>query len=207
MRKSLRTLGLMSAALIVSSAAFAQDASDGMKKDAKPDKPQRAEIGEAAPGFELTGVDGEKRKLADYQDKIVVLEWFNQDCPYCVRNVPSMKELIAKYKDNANVVWLGVDSTHYMTVERNKDFIQKNGIEYPILMDTDGEVGRTYGARTTPHMFVINKGKLVYSGAIDDRGDRKYVSETLDALLAGKEVPLAKTKPYGCSVKYKKGKK
>ena len=87
-----------------------------------------------------------------------------------------------------------------------------NGIAYPILMDTDGKVGHLYGAKTTPHMYIINKGELVYMGGHDNAPNgkpaegetlRNYVNESLDALLAGKPVPVAKTKNYGCSVKYR----
>jgi peroxiredoxin len=117
-----------------------------------------------------------------------------------------MKELHKKYSEK-DVVWLAIDSTHYQTAEKDAKYKKEKEIPYPILMDADGTVGRTYGARTTPHMFVIDKGTLVYSGAIDNgsprqRGSRNYVAEVLDALLAGKDVPIDTSKPYGCSVKY-----
>ncbi len=162
-----------------------------------------ARIGMEAPDFALKATDGKTYKLSGLKDKIVVLEWWNRDCPVSRRYVPTMKKLAEKYKDKG-VVWLGVDSTHYQTDQKRQAFIRKQAISYPILIDRDGTVGRAYGARTTPHMFIIEKGKLVYAGAIDDRGKRNYVAEALDALLAGRKVPLAKTKPFGCSVKYRK---
>jgi len=168
---------------------------------------ERAHVGQPAPLFELTATDGKTYRLADFRDKIVVLEWWNQDCPFCVAAMPTMKKLSTKYAEKG-VVWLAIDSTHYQTAEKDAEAKKENKIPYPILMDTDGKVGRKYGARTTPHMFIIQKGTLVYSGAIDNggrgkRATRNYVAEVLDALLAGKEPPIRTTKPYGCSVKYK----
>ena len=166
-------------------------------------KADKATAGEAAPNFELTGIDGKQYKLADYQDKLVVLEWFSSDCPVTKRYTPTMKKLADEY-GKQGVVWLAIDSTHYQKAENDRKYHDQYKLPYPILMDTDGKVGRTYGAKTTPHMFVVNKGKLIYSGAIDDRGKRNYVAETLDAVLAGKDVPLAQTQSFGCSVKYGK---
>jgi len=165
--------------------------------------PAKPEIGQPVPDFELTGIDGKTYKLSEYKDKIVVLEWWNQDCPISRRYTPTMKELANKHAEKG-VVWLAIDSTHYQTATKNVEYQRQNGIPYPILMDTNGKVGHLYEAKTTPHMFVVNKGTLVYNGAIDNRGDRNYVAEALGAVLAGKPVPLAKTQPFGCSVKYKK---
>lgn len=169
----------------------------------KPSDPDQAEVGKPAPDFELKDLTDKTLKLADYRDKIIVLEWWNQDCPVTRKYIPTMKKLAAEHAEK-NVVWLGIDSTHYQTRAKNQKFVEKHSIGYPILLDTDGKVGRKYGAKTTPHMFVINKGTLVYTGAIDNRGDRNYVAEALEAILAGREVPLAKTQPFGCSVKYKR---
>ena len=165
--------------------------------------PKEPEIGKAPPEFELKSCDAKTYKLSDYQDKVVVLEWFNQDCPVTRRYTPKMKELATEYAEK-DVLWLAIDSTHYQTAENDGKYHREHKIPYPILMDTDGNVGRQYHAKTTPHMFVINKGTLVYNGAIDNRGDRNYVADALDAVLAGKEVPLAKTKSFGCGVKYKR---
>jgi peroxiredoxin len=169
---------------------------------AKPSDQDGAEVSKPAPDFELKDLAGKTHKLSDYQDKIVVLEWWNQDCPVSRKYIPTMKKLAAKYAEKG-VVWLGIDSTHYQTQAKNQQFVEKQAISYPILLDTDGKVGRQYGAKTTPHMFVINQGTLAYTGAIDNRGDRNYVDEALEAILAGRAVPLAKTQPFGCSVTYK----
>lgn len=189
--------------------AIAQDKKADAPKENKPAAAATtAEVGKAAPAFELTGIDGKAIKLSDYKDKVVVLEWFNMECPVCVNRIPVMKATEEKYKKQG-VVWLAVDSTHFRKVEQNVDFAKKQNITYPILMDNDGKVGKAYGAKTTPHMFVINKGTLAYAGAIDSgdtktAGDRNYVAEALDAVLANKAVATSSTKAFGCSVKYKK---
>ena len=110
---------------------------------------------------------------------------------------------LAKYARDG-VVWLGIDSTSTLDAEKNRIYAAEMGLAFPLLNDPDGKVGRTYGARTTPHMFVIDKsGNLVYNGAIDDQGKRNYVAEAIEAVAAGSTVTKAKTRPYGCSVKYK----
>lgn len=168
---------------------------------------QRAEVGKPAPDFTLKGTDGKTYKLSDYKDKTVVLEWINRDCPVSRARMPIMREMAARYAKKG-VVWLAIDSTHYQKPENMAAYIKSNKLPYPVLMDPDGRVGRLYTARTTPHMFVIHKGTLVYAGAIDDgnnrrAGKRNYVAEALDAVLAGKQPPIQRTRPYGCSVKYK----
>ena len=120
-----------------------------------------------------------------------------------------METLAEKYAPKG-VVWLAINTTHYWTTEKNKEWAGKQNLPYPILNDQPGDVGRLYEAKTTPDMRIIDaKGALVYSGAIDNpraKGDQKvnYVAKALDELLAGKKVSTAKTKPYGCSVKYAK---
>jgi peroxiredoxin len=195
MRTSQALGGLCVMLLLASTSAVGQTMAGG--------EAQRPEIGKPAPLFELTGMDGKTYKLSDYKDKILVLEWWNQDCPVSRRYTPTMNELAKKYAAQG-VVWLAIDTTHYQTAAKDVEYHRESGMPYPILMDTDGKVGHLYEAKTTPHMFVVNKGTLVYDGAIDNRGDRNYVAETLDAVLAGRPVPLAKTQPFGCSVKYKK---
>ncbi len=189
-------------------AAFAQDADkpkarDGDKSDKKADK---AKVGDTAPGFTLTDANGKEHSLSDYKGKIVVIEWINRECPWSIRACPTMVKLAKNYKDK-DVVWLAVDSTHGRDAQDNVEYAREKGIEYPILMDGDGKVGRTYGAKTTPHMFVVDKdGKLVYAGAIDDRAEenpRNYVAEAVDALMADKDIDMKETRPYGCAVKYK----
>ncbi len=165
-----------------------------------------------APQFKLNSFDGKTVKLSDYRGKIVVLEWFNMECPFSLyhhETKNTMAELANKYKSK-NVVWLAVNSTNHTTSEANKTFTEKNKLSFPILDDRSGKVGRAYGAKTTPHIFVINpRGRIVYDGAIDNSplGQKKegvvnYVDNVLADLNAGKAVSTSKTKPYGCSVKY-----
>jgi peroxiredoxin len=164
-----------------------------------------------APDFSLQDQNGKKVSLADFADKVVVLEWFNPECPFVVRHhekQKTMTKLAEKYAPQG-VVWLAIDSSKTHNVEINKKNAEAWKIGYPVLDDSKGEVGKAYSAKTTPHMFVINKGQIVYQGAIDDdpqgsKGDQavNYVAKALDETLAGQTVTTAKTKPYGCSVKY-----
>jgi hypothetical protein len=120
-----------------------------------------------------------------------------------------VKELRKKYAGKS-VVWLGVESTFWRKPEENTQYLKDKELDFPILMDNDGTVGRMYGAKVTPHIFVINKGKLVYAGALRGKPEgeqpkgesRNYLDEVLKAVLEGKEVPVAETVPWGCSVKY-----
>jgi len=170
--------------------------------------------GRRAPSLELSSFDGKSVSLSDYRGKIVVLEWFNFECPlslYHYETKNTMVELAKKYKGK-NVVWLAVNSTSHTTPGPNKTFAKRHGLPYLILDDRSGKVGRAYGAQTTPHMYIINpRGRIVYEGAIDDSplGKKKegvvnYVDNALAELTAGKAVSTAKTKPYGCTVKYAK---
>lgn len=163
-----------------------------------------------APNFTLTDTDNQIVNLTDFRGKFVVLEWFNPDCPFVKRHykAQNMTQLAAQYKKQ-EVIWLAINSTHYMKLEDNVRWKDLNNIPYQLLMDNKGQVGKLYQAKTTPHMFIIDPtGKLVYQGAIDDDpwGEKKvvvnYVSHTLDALLNNKTVAQTTTKPYGCSVKY-----
>jgi peroxiredoxin len=186
---------------LLATVALAQEAGGG-----KEAKPQGAEIGKDAPAFELKSADGKTVKLSDYKDKVVVLEWLSKDCPVSNHEKgcgKKMKALAEKYQTKG-VVWLGLDSSANRKADEVVTYISEHQIPYPILLDPDGKVGHAYGARTTPHMFIINKGKLVYSGAHDDKKARDYVSESLDAILGGKDVPSPKTESYGCSIKYAK---
>jgi len=171
-----------------------------------------AAVGAAAPAFTLTDTSGNEVSLSDYAGQVVVLEWVNPDCPFVQRHYKAgtMKSLATKYGAQ-DVVWLTINSTNYMDAEANAEFKAANELPYAILIDQNGEVGHLYGAATTPHMYVIDgSGTLVYVGAIDDdpRGSSgsptNYVAAALDEVLAGQAVTTAETKPYGCSVKYKK---
>jgi len=170
-------------------------------------------VGDAAPDFTLADSAGNQVSLSQFEGKVVVLEWLNPDCPFVKRHYKAgtMKDLATKY-GGEGVVWLTVNSTNYMDGAANAKFKADNDLPYTILVDQSGDVGHLYGAKTTPHMYIIDgSGTLVYIGAIDDdpRGNKgepavNYVAVALDEVLAGKSVTNAETKPYGCSVKYKK---
>jgi peroxiredoxin len=195
---------LVAVALLLSSRAIA-DHHEGDKAG------KGATIGAAAPDFSLQDQSGKTVKLSDYKGKIVVLEWFNQGCPYVVRHykAKTMTTTADKYKGQ-DVVWLAVNTTQGKSAEDNKASAEAWGISYPILSDTSSSVAQAYGAKTTPHMFIIDKeGKLAYKGAIDDdssadggKASKNYVATALDELLAGKPVSTSETKAYGCGVKY-----
>ncbi|TVQ60079.1 MAG: thioredoxin family protein [Phycisphaerales bacterium] len=179
--------------------------------------PATAKVGEAAPDFTLTCTDGKAHTLSDYtkDGKIVVLEWFNVGCPFVVKHHErhrTMSTLAKDFKDK-DVVWLAVVSSAPGTqghgLELNREYKKKWEIAYPILIDEPGKVGRAYEARTTPHMYIIDKtGTLVYAGAIDNNrsatelGDVNYVRQALKQVVAGETVTESMTRPYGCSVKY-----
>jgi peroxiredoxin len=169
-------------------------------------------VGAAAPDFALPDTTGKHVSLSDFKGTVVVLEWLNPDCPYVKRHYKAgtMKTLAEKYAAEG-VVWLTINSTNYMDAAANAKFKAANDLPYTILVDQSGKVGHLYGAKTTPHMYIIDgSGKLVYMGAIDDdphgSSDEptNYVSAALDEVLAGQAVSAPETKPYGCSVKYKK---
>jgi peroxiredoxin len=169
-----------------------------------------AVVGQPAPGFQLTDQAGQTHRLADLRGKIVVLEWINPQCPYVQRHYQArtMTSLVSAFPSD-RVVWLAVDSSHFVQPEGSEAWRTEHGMTYPILQDASGAVGRAYGATTTPNMYVIDaQGVLRYQGAIDDdpRGrvetPRNYVREAVQALLDGGAVPTPQTQPYGCSVKY-----
>ena len=175
---------------------------------------QDIERGKRAPEFTLQSFDGKTVSLSDYRGKTVVLEWFNFECPfvqYHYDKAKTMTDLAAKYKDK-NVVWLAINSTSHTTPQANREFAEKHKLACPMLDDRSGQVGHAYGAKTTPHMFVIDPGgHIVYDGAIDNSPLGKtldgqepvnYVDNVLAALAAGKDVSVSNTKSYGCSVKY-----
>lgn len=175
-------------------------------------------VGQAAPDFQLIGSDGKTHKLSDYADKTVVLEWTNHDCPYVRKHYRSgnMQKLQKQFTDK-DVVWLSVISSapgkqgYVSADEANKLTVSRNAAPSQVLLDPKGDVGRAYGARTTPHMYVVEKGVMRYMGGIDsiasandaDIADAEpYVELALNSVLEGKPVATAVTRPYGCSVKY-----
>jgi len=171
-------------------------------------------VGEKAPGFTLTDLDGNEHSLADYQGKVVVLEWVNPDCPFSDRH--AREKTMATLADRHDVVWLGVNSTseghsNYHAPADHKAWAQKRDVDYAILYDTSGEVGKAYGAKTTPHMYIIDEtGTIAYNGAIDDDPPGRleaaertnHVGNGLVAQAADREIDPASTRPYGCTVKY-----
>ena len=171
------------------------------------------EIGKPAPGFTLTSADGKTISLKDYKGKIVVLEWTCPTCPFVVRHHKRLKttqKLSQTFKDKG-VVWLAIDSSKTASAEVAAEHAKENKISYPILIDRDGKVGKLYDAKTTPHMFVINRqGNLAYAGAMDDdpRGNnperKNYVEAAVKSLLDGSTVAQTRVQSYGCSVKYAK---
>lgn len=172
----------------------------------------QAQVGTAAPEFTLKAFDGNEVSLSDYKGKIVVLEWFNYECPfsrYHYEKANTMIDLANKYR-NSYVTWLAINSSDLSTEGKNKEFSETYKLPYPILDDRDGKIGRAYGAKTTPHMFIVNTaGVIVYSGAIDnaplgnaDGEIVNYVDKALQELSTDKKVSISQTQPYGCTVKY-----
>lgn len=174
-----------------------------------------AELGKTAPKFVLTDTDGTVHKLSDLEGKVVVLEWFNPDCPFVKKHHMSNKSMSEAYGAVAgdDVVWFAINSgapgKQGAGLDRNREAKEQYGIAYPVLLDPSGIVGQAYGAKNTPHMFVIDPaGKLAYEGAIDDNpspdvlGKTNYVIETVNRVRKGETVEASQTKPYGCSVKY-----
>jgi peroxiredoxin len=180
---------------------------------------EELKVGSEAPAFTLKDTSGKEHSLSDYKGKFVVLEWFNEGCPFVKKHYTSgnMQKLQQEYTGK-DVVWLSINSSapgnqgHVTPETAPKTIADWKMNATKILLDHDGKVGRMYGAKTTPHMFVIDKaGKLIYQGAIDSKPTanaadvadaENYVKVALDNTMAGKPVENASTKPYGCSVKY-----
>lgn len=175
--------------------------------------------GQPAPAFELTAADGKPVRLADLRGRFVVLEWTNPACPFVQKHYGSgnMQALQKRYTA-ANVAWLTINSTaqshpEYLPPAQMASWVKQQGAApTAVLLDADGKVGRAYGARTTPHMYVIDpNGVLVYAGAIDDKRStnvadvktaKNYVVAALTDAMAGKPVGIGHTQAYGCSIKY-----
>jgi peroxiredoxin len=176
------------------------------------------ETGKPAPDFTGTDINGKAVKLSDYAGKIVVIESYNSDCPFCNNHYKTgamqalQNDLAAK-----GAVWLIVNSvnpknmSHRTPEQAKQELAEKKIVANAWIDDSSGAIGHLYGMQTTPHMFVIDKsGTLAYDGAIDDKADpshdpktaRNYVREAVDEVIAGKPVAVSQTKPYGCSVKY-----
>ncbi|HOJ38603.1 MAG TPA: thioredoxin family protein [Ignavibacteriales bacterium] len=180
---------------------------------------QQTKINSPAPDFTLLDINGKEHKLSEYKGKIVVLEWINFDCPYVKKhyNSKNMQQLQEKYTKQ-DIIWLAICSSApgkqgNFTKDEILNRIKLHDAKFnAYLIDEDGKVGKTYGAKTTPHIFIIDKnGNLVYAGGIDDKPSKEiedvkdaknYVSKALDELLSGKPVTEQSAQSYGCSVKY-----
>ncbi len=215
--------GLIAAAslAVVGASAFAlaEPGDKAQGKSAEKAKAKGLSVGDKAAEFKLTSTDGKEVTLADLSKdgKVVVIEWFNPDCPFVKKHhehAKTMKETFDKYKDK-KISWVAINSgapgEQGYGQDRNVKARKDYGMDYPVLLDEAGTVGKAYGAKRTPEFFIIGTdGTIAYHGAIDDNNDAKtvgkmnYVSAALDAILAGKKVEKAETKAYGCSVKYAK---
>ena len=177
------------------------------------------QTGNPAPDFTAQDTHGQTHSLAQYRGKYVVLEWHNHECPFTLKHYSSgnMQRLQREWTSRG-VVWFTVISSApgqqgYMTADQENAYVQQiSAAPTAVLLDPSGQLGHLYGAKTTPHMFVINpEGVLIYDGAIDDKpttdaadvsSARNYVSAALQESMAGKTVATPSTRPYGCSVKY-----
>jgi peroxiredoxin len=176
-------------------------------------------VGSVAPKFSATDSNGKTVSLADYKGKYVVLEWFNPECPFVKKHYGSgnMQKLQENFTSKG-VTWLTIDSSapgkegNLKPDEANKTIAKWKVHSTALVLDADGKVGQAYGAKNTPHMFVINpEGKVIYEGAIDSKASpnpddiassTNYVKVALDESMAGKQVSTPSSRPYGCSVKY-----
>jgi peroxiredoxin len=203
--KLFSVLGLSLAVFAAGAASLAGDD----KKDVK-----GAKIGEAAPAWTLKDIKGTEWKSTDQAGKIVVLEWVNPQCPVCkgAHKDGRIPNMVKEIKGMDNVVFLAVNSSHFTNAEENQKALDAYGVDYPVLLDVDGTVGKSFGARTTPHIFVIDdKGVLRYHGALDNnaKGDKSgaditnYVVNAVKQIKAGETVTPDYVQSYGCSVKYK----
>jgi hypothetical protein len=181
-----------------------------------------ATIGAPAPTFTAKDDQGQTRKLEDFKGKFVVLEWHNNGCPYVGKHygTGNMQQL-QKTWTSKGVVWLTVESSApgtqgYVTAEQSQAYMKsKGGAPTAVLLDPQGSLGHLYGAKTSPHMFIIDpKGILIYNGAIDDKPttefsdvpkSKNYVSQALNQAIAGQQVKEPTSTAYGCSVKYASG--
>ena len=209
MRKRLATLALGATITLLLLLAPAAEAQGGA-----------AEIGAAAPSFTLTDTYGKHHELADYKGQWVVLEWLNYECPYVGKhyNSGNMQSLQETYTGKG-VNWFAIVSSapgkqgYHEPAEMNSISQDKGSHASAVLLDPEGDVGRAYGARTTPQMVVIDpNGIMLYNGAIDDKpssrpssleGAHSYLVAAMDEAMAGEPVSTPTSKPYGCSVKYK----
>ena len=180
---------------------------------------QAPKLGAPVPDFSLSGADGKTHSLGQYKGKYVVLEWFNPGCPFVKKHYESQNmQKLQKRAAGKDVVWLTIDSSAkgnqgYLTPETARKQITDWKMQpTALLLDPDGKVGHAYDATNTPHMYVIDpSGKLIYSGAIDDKptanpadikGATNYVRAALEASMTDKPIATPRSRAYGCSIKY-----
>ena len=176
----------------------------------------RVDVGTQAPQFTAKGADGKQHSLRDYAGKLVVLEWTNPVCPFtAVKYKSGAMQALQRYAASRQIVWLSIDTAApdkagYLTPPAARARIaQTHATVTAFLFDVDGNIARSYGAKTTPSFFVVNRdGKLAYEGAMDDQvfaddtAGREYVKSALDDLVAGRRVQKTETQPQGCAVEY-----
>lgn len=171
---------------------------------------EKAAVGTAAPNFTLNTVDGQDTfTLATHKGKIVVVQFWNHECPWIQGSYAKTQELADKYKDKG-VVFVAIDCTFHHKAEDVRNFATVNKFTVPLLMNTNGDVGQAYAATRTPETFVIDREGIVrYRGALDNRstpahhGDVNYVEMAIKSLLDGKPVDPTEKKAFGCTIKYK----
>jgi peroxiredoxin len=176
----------------------------------------RVDVGAAAPQFTAKGADGKQHRLHDYAGKLVVLEWTNPVCPFtAVKYKSGAMQALQRYAASRQIVWLSIDTAApdkagYLTSSAARARIaQTHATVTAFLFDVDGNIARSYGAKTTPSFFVVNRdGKLAYQGAMDDQvfadqsAGSEYVKSALDDLVAGRRVQKTETQPQGCAIEY-----
>jgi peroxiredoxin len=214
-----RYLAWVALVALTTAAPYAVRAGDEAKEAKPAPTESKAAVDERAPDFKLTGIDGKTYSLGDYKGKYVVLEWNNFDCPFVKKFYASgsMQNLQKEYVEKG-VVWFTICSSaegkqgYYEPDALTSMATERKLASTAYLRDPDGTVGKLYGAKTTPHMFVINpEGVLIYVGAIDDKPStnpediaaaQNYVTASLNLAMAGKPLEVKSTASYGCSVKY-----
>jgi peroxiredoxin len=173
-------------------------------------------VGAQAPAFNAKGADGKQHSLTDYAGKLVILEWTNPVCPFtAVKYKNGSMQALQRYAASRDIVWLSIDTAApdkagYLTsAAAQARIVATHATVSAFLFDLDGNIARSYGAKTTPSFFIVDRnGKLAYEGAMDDQvfGDqatgREYIKAALDDLAAGRRVQAAETQPQGCAVEY-----
>jgi peroxiredoxin len=217
MQKSTHHLALSTALALGTLACSTPDASTSTGAEAtRATITARAVVGEPAPDFELPDLAGDAVRLSHLRGNTVVLEWFNPQCPFVVyaHEQGPLADQARRWTAEGDVVWLAINSgapgKQGADLAINVEKVAEYRMTHPVLRDPFGEVGRTYGAKNTPQMFIVDaQGILVFAGGLDNapmgRADgevRNFVDEALTALDAGRPVPVATPPRYGCSVKY-----